>query len=133
MTLVERKSHRVVIQKASRATAEQTAAAIIDRLSAVASQVETITFDNGKEFAYHTLIAEALDCKACFARPYHSWERGANENMNGLIRQYFLPEGNRFRSGDRRRNSRGGTQTEHAPRKCLGYQALIEVFCDGSQ
>ncbi len=107
VTLVERKSRQVVIQKVERATAEQTAAAITRRLGAVAEQVATITFDNGKEFAYHKQIAEALGCEAYFARPYHSWERGTNENMNGLIRQYFRP------------------------RKRLGYRAPIEVFCEG--
>ena len=86
MTLVERKSLQVVIQKVDRATAEQVAAAITKRLRAVVEQqVATITFDNGKEFAYHKQIAEALGCDVYFARPYHSWERGTNENMNGLI------------------------------------------------
>jgi len=49
----------------------------------------TITGDNGKEFANHKTIAESLDIKFFFARPYHSWERGSNENLNGLIRQYI--------------------------------------------
>jgi IS30 family transposase len=51
--------------------------------------VETITYDNGKEFTLHESIAEALSCKTYFAKPYHSWERGQNENANGLLRQYF--------------------------------------------
>ena len=132
MTLVERKSRQVVIQKVDRATAEQTAAAIIDRLSAVASQVETITFDNGKEFAYHTRIAEALDCKVYFARPYHSWERGANENMNGPIRQYF-PKGTDFDQVTDEEIAEVERKLNMRPRKCLGYQAPIEVFCDEAQ
>ena len=49
----------------------------------------TITFDNGKEFAGHETIAAYLDAAILFAHPYHSWERGLNENTNGLIRQYF--------------------------------------------
>ena len=69
VTLVERSSRQVVIQKVERATAEQTAAAITRRLGAVADQVATITFDNGKEFAYHKQIAEALGCEVYFARP----------------------------------------------------------------
>ena len=132
VTLVERKSRQVVIQKVNRATAEQTAAAIIDRLSAVASQVETITFDNGKEFAYHARVAEALDCKVYFARPYHSWERGANENMNGLIRQYF-PKGTNFDQVTDEEIAEVERKLNMRPRKCLGYQAPIEVFCDGVQ
>ena len=57
--------------------------------------LNTITSDNGIEFALHKEIAEALDADYYFAHPYHSWERGANENMNGLIRQY-LPKGTSF-------------------------------------
>ncbi|MBR4837727.1 MAG: IS30 family transposase [Bacteroidales bacterium] len=57
--------------------------------------LHTITSDNGKEFAEHKAIAEALGVDYYFAHPYHSWERGANENMNGLIRQY-LPKGTSF-------------------------------------
>jgi IS30 family transposase len=49
--------------------------------------LKTITSDNGKEFANHREIAESLDIDFYFAKPYHSWERGANENLNGLVRQ----------------------------------------------
>ena len=95
VTLVGRKSLQVVIQEVERATAEQTAAAITKRLGAVAKQVATITFDNGKEFACHKQIAEAPGCEVYFARPCHNWEQGTNENMNGMIRQYF-PKGTDF-------------------------------------
>jgi IS30 family transposase len=50
---------------------------------------KTITFDNGKQFVLHEKIAEALGCDSYFAKPYSSWERGQNENANGLLRQYF--------------------------------------------
>jgi len=56
-----------------------------------------LTYDNGKEFAYHQTLAEGLDAQGYFAHPYHSWERGLNENTNGLIRQY-LPKGTDFRT-----------------------------------
>ena len=52
----------------------------------------TITFDNGKEFADHETISEAMGVEGYFAHPYHSWERGVNENHSGVIRQY-LPKG----------------------------------------
>ena len=58
-------------------------------------QIKTITADNGKEFARHQEIAKELNVDFYFAKPYHSWERGANENTNGLIRQYF-PKGSSF-------------------------------------
>ena len=51
--------------------------------------LETITFDNGKEFSLHKEIAMDIECDTYFAKPYHSWERGQNENANGLLRQYF--------------------------------------------
>lgn len=63
--------------------------AVIDLLEDWKPFVKTLTFDNGKEFAGHETISEALDIDVYFARPYHSWERGSNENLNGLIRQYF--------------------------------------------
>jgi len=130
VTLVERKSLQVVIQKVERVTAEQTAAAITQRLGAVAERVATITFDNGKEFAYHRQVAEALNCEVYFARPYHSWERGTNENMNGLIRQYF-PKGTDFDQVTDEEIAAVERKLNLRPRKRLGYRAPIEVFCDG--
>ena len=132
VTLVERKSLQVVIQKVDRATAEQTAAAITKRLGAVAEQVATITFDNGKEFAYHKQIAEVLGCDVYFARPYYSWERGTNENMNGLIRQYF-PKGTDFDQVTDEESAAVERKLNMRPRKQLGYRAPIEVFYSGLQ
>ena len=65
------------------------------RLKPIGEFVHTITFDNGKEFAAHQDIAHALKAKIFFATPYHAWERGVNENTNGLIRD-FLPKGHRL-------------------------------------
>ena len=132
MTLVERKSLQAVIQKVDRATAEQTAAAITKRLRTVAEQVEAITFDNGKEFAYHKQIAEVLGYDVYFARPYHSWERGTNENMNGLIRQYF-PKGTDFDQVTDEEIAAVERKLNMRPRKRLGYRAPIEVFYSGLQ
>jgi IS30 family transposase len=61
----------------------------------LADRIETITYDNGKEFASHAEIVAALGAKSYFAKPYHSWERGLNEHTNGLVRQYF-PKGTDF-------------------------------------
>ena len=66
--------------------------AAIRKLMPFKGLLHTITSDNGKEFANHKAIAEAQGIDFYFAHPYHSWERGANENMNGLIRQY-IPKG----------------------------------------
>ena len=65
------------------------------RLKPIGNFVHTITFDNGKEFAAHQDIAHALKAKIFFATPYHAWERGLNENTNGLIRDFF-PKGTDF-------------------------------------
>jgi transposase, IS30 family len=74
-----------------------------------------ITFDNGKEFAYHLAVA-----KTYFAQPYHSWERGLNENTNGLIRQYF-PKGTCFENVSEAEVPRVEVLLHSRPRKCLGY------------
>ena len=63
----------------------------------LASHVHTLTYDNGREFTHHRTVAEVLDAGGYFAHPCHSWERGLNENTNGLIRQY-LPKGTNFQS-----------------------------------
>ena len=65
------------------------------RLKPIGDFVHNITFDNGKEFAAHQDIAHALKAKVFFATPYHAWERGLNENTNGLIRDFF-PKGTDF-------------------------------------
>ena len=87
VTLLERVSRRVLIGYTKTKFADQVTAEILHLLKN--EIVETITFDNGKEFAGHEQIATKLGCECFFAKPYHSWERGANENTNGLIRQYF--------------------------------------------
>ena len=75
--------------------AKELADAAVRRLLPVKEHIRTITSDNGKEFAEHKCIAEKLGVDFFFAHPYHSWERGANENTNGLIRQY-IPKGSSF-------------------------------------
>jgi len=58
-------------------------------LSPIKQFVKTVKFHNGKEFTLHQIVANELDCKTYFAKPYHSWERGQNVNANGLLHQYF--------------------------------------------
>ena len=89
LTLVERKTKLAKIIKLPRATARATQKAAVRRLKPIGEFVHTITFDNGKEFAAHQDIAHALKAKIFFATPYHAWERGVNENTNGLIRDFF--------------------------------------------
>ncbi len=91
--------------------------------------VETVTFDNGKEFAGHERIAAKLDCQCFFAKPYHSWERGANENVNGLIRQYF-PKKMLFDKITPVQIAHVQHRLNTRPRKCLGYKLPDAVYFD---
>ena len=86
VSIVERQSGFTLIRKVERKSAPAVSLAMIELLKPYRHQVHTITSDNGKEFAGHEQIANALDTQFYFAHPYASWERGTNENTNGLIR-----------------------------------------------
>ena len=109
--------------KDSKALAEKAA----ETLMPFKGLLHTITSDNGKEFAEHKAIAKSLAVDYYFAHPYHSWERGANENMNGLIRQY-LPKGTSFDSLDDNEIKRIRDKLNNRPRKKLGFLTPIEYF-----
>ena len=81
----------------------------------------TITSDNGKEFAQHQEIAKTLEIDYYFAHPYRSWERGANENLNGLVRQYF-PKKSSFTNLTDKRIQEVANKLNNRPRKRLGYE-----------
>lgn len=89
--------------------------------------IHTITSDNGKEFANHTKIAEQLNIDYFFAKPYHSWERGANENLNGLVRQYF-PKKTNFDLIQQSQVKRAEEILNNRPRKRYNYLTPNEVF-----
>lgn len=89
--------------------------------------LHTVTSDNGKEFAGHLRMAEELKIDYFFAHPYRSWERGANENMNGLIRQY-LPKGTSFENLTRAEVKRIEWKLNNRPRKRLGYLTPLEYI-----
>ncbi len=95
LTINDRVTSLVYIRKLEGKEAGPVVEKTIEALSPIKDLVKTITADNGKEFAFHDQISQALDLNFYFAKPYHSWERGANENTNGLIRQYF-PKGTSF-------------------------------------
>lgn len=88
---------------------------------------KTFTVDNGKEFARHKELAKALGGKVYFAHPYHSWERGLNENTNGLIRQY-LPKNRSLVDLTQKELDRIVRRLNNRPRKCLGYRTPREAF-----
>ncbi len=89
--------------------------------------LHTITADNGKEFAGHKEVAESLYIDYYFARPYHSWERGSNENLNGLVRQYFS-KGSSFSSITEQRIKEIVLKLNSRPRKRFNYQNPIFVM-----
>lgn len=92
VTIVERATNYTVAARVASKSAKDVTEATIDLLKPFGSSVLTITADNGKEFAYHEKISTALGTNVYFAHPYCSWERGLNENTNGLLRQFFPKE-----------------------------------------
>ena len=91
--------------------------------------VLTITADNGKEFAYHERVSEALDAKVYFADPYSSWQRGLNENTNGLLRQYW-PKITDFKKVSQKEVSSVIMQLNKRPRKTLNYQTPATLMAN---
>ena len=97
------------------------------RSGTFADLVHTITYDNGREFADHEGIASDLEADIYFAHPYSSWERGVNENTNGLIRQYFPKNRNLTTvTGDEIEHAMN--KLNHRPRKTLGCRTPYEVL-----
>jgi IS30 family transposase len=127
VSLTERKSKLSLIAKVSRKTADLVSKAIIGLLSPIADRVHTMTSDNGKEFAQHEIMAKALDADFYFAHPYSSWERGLNENTNGLIRQYF-PKDCDFTTITAKEIKRVMNKLNNRPRKLLGFKTPNQVF-----
>ena len=127
VSLTERKSRLTLLAKVKRKTAELTSRSIRRLLEPIASKVFTLTSDNGKEFARHQEIATALQANFYFAHPYSSWERGLNENTNGLIRQYF-PKKHAFTTITEKDISMVINKLNNRPRKCLGFKTPNQVF-----
>jgi IS30 family transposase len=125
VTLVDRVSRRTRIGRTSTKLAAEVTTVIVALLSGFV--VETITFDNGKEFAGHADVARQLRCECYFARPYHSWERGLNENTNGLIRQYF-PKKMEFTFITLEEIAFVEDRLNNRPRKCLGFKTPNAVY-----
>lgn len=127
VTIVERKSRYTRIQYIVNRTASATEHATVALLESYGKKVKTITADNGKEFTNHENIASRLDAVVYFAHPYSPWERGTNENTNGLLRQYF-PKGSSFDGVTPERIQEVEDRLNHRPRKCLGFLTPHEVF-----
>jgi len=127
MTAVERKTRFTVIALAPNKTAEAIKRAIVASLTPLAAYVITLTYDNGKEFARHEIISAELQAKGYFAHPYHSWERGLNENTNGLIRQYAT-KGSSFDDMTQEDIQEIMEKLNNRPRKCLDFRTPNELM-----
>lgn len=127
LTLVERRSRMTRIAKLPRRGAEEVLAAALKTLQPLGEKVLTITSDNGSEFARHEMIAHTLKASFFFSHPYCAWERGLNENTNGLIRQYF-PKKSSFEEVTDEDIQNLMDKLNNRPRKALGFKTPNEVF-----
>ncbi|WP_457593027.1 IS30 family transposase, partial [Hydrogenimonas sp.] len=127
VTIVERKSMYLRLSIPIRKTANIVANEMIRLLGKDKKHVHTITTDNGLEFAQHQNIAKKLKCNYYFCHPYSSWQRGLNENINGLIRQY-IPKGSSFEHLTAKEIKLIENRLNHRPRKSLGWRTPYDVF-----
>ena len=127
ITVVERRSKLTLIKRVPDRQSDQMAKAIIKLMRPYKDNVLTITADNGKEFTRHQKISKSLKADVYFAHPFHAWERGLNENTNGLLRQYF-PKKLDFRTIDDKNVQYAMDRLNNRPRKTLGYATPNEVF-----
>lgn len=127
-TLVERKTGLVFITRLESKSGAATRSAITTRLQNLPAELKkTITFDNGPENRDWQSLQKALGIQCYFAHPYHSWERGTNENTNGLIRDYF-PKRTDFRMISDAELDYVERELNDRPRKRLGYKTPLQVF-----
>ena len=138
-TIIGKNHHRAIVSMVDRAskftklilvpnkTADMVTSAITSALEPLKPFVLTMTADNGKEFAGHEELKQALGAQVYFATPYHSWERGLNEHTNGLVRQYFQ-KGTAFASLSQDDVQKVEALLNGRPRKILNFQTPMEVF-----
>ena len=130
VTLAERMTRFVLFARAATKEADGVASAVIGLLAALPkSFLSTLTFDNGKEFAKFEQIKQALGIDVFFAKPYHSWERGTNENRNGIVRK-VLPKGRSFDDITDEEKRRIDHLLNDRPLKCLNWRTPREAFTE---
>lgn len=126
-SMVDRKSRFTVLVKSKNKTTTAVINSINQRMLPIKKLISTITLDNGKEFSLHQAMADVLKADIYFAKPYHSWERGLNENTNGLVRQYF-PKKMPFDGISSSKLQQVNKKLNNRPRKCLDFKTPFEVF-----
>ena len=129
VTIVERKTSFTVSTRVDDKSAKTVTAATIALLQPFKDAVLTITADNGKEFAYHEEVTEHLKCGVYFADPYCSWQRGLNENTNGLLRQYW-PKSTDFKKVSQSSVQDVIVKLNDRPRKKLNYKTPAKLMAE---
>jgi IS30 family transposase len=128
VSLVERKSGYLLLGQVNRLQAQPVRQTATDLLRPLPPTLRrTLTLDNGKEFSEHEQLARRLRIGVYFAHPYCAWERGTNENTNGLVRQFF-PKGTDLASLPAYRVAKVQDLLNHRPRRRLGYRTPYEVI-----
>lgn len=130
LTLVERKSGFTKIYKLKNKTKKETNKKLLKLMNSLDTKIKTITADNGTEFHGYKEIEEKTGVKFYFCTPYHSWERGTNENTNGLIRQY-LPKGESMASLTQRKCNNIAHELNTRPRKRHNYKTPLAIYEKG--
>lgn len=126
-SITERKTRILRLSKLERKTAAETNKAVIRALKKLPPEARrTLTLDNGTENAAHEELTAKLGTKCYFAHPYSAWQRGSNEQINGLVRR-FLPKGTDFSKIDKDQIKRIERLINNRPRKCLGFKTPLEV------
>jgi IS30 family transposase len=127
LTLVERKTGYAIVKKLKARTKEEVTQAATKAIAEHCRRFKTITFDNGTEFHDYALLEERFPVKVYFAAPYHSWERGSNENFNGLLRQY-LPKGMCMSKVTQAQCDYIADDLNNRPRKRLGFITPAKLY-----
>lgn len=127
LTLIERKARYLLASHLISRHGDVVRRAVRQTLTPVLPRVKTITYDNGREFAGHKGMEKDLSARVYFAHPFSSWERGSNEQINGLLRQYF-PKKRSLARVSTREIAHALDRLNQRPRKCLGYRTPHEVF-----
>lgn len=127
-TSVERKTRKVIISKPRNLTAKEKAKTIINRFKRLPEQARrTMTYDNGKEIVAYEAVTDAIGMKFYFTKTYASWQRGTNENRNGLVR-FYLPRNTDLNQLTWQQIRQVENLINNRPVKCLGYQTPNEAF-----
>ena len=125
---MERQSGYACVRRVNRCDAYSVSEAIQKALKPIRKQVLTLTFDNGTEFADHQLVGKKLKAACYFADPHSPWQRGCNENLNGLLRQYFPKKGTDFTKVSDAQVAYVQRLLNNRPRKRLGWRTPAQVF-----